>query len=329
MRWTSRPKEGTSAAIPLSGSPILNHRGPNTRYEATNTALDHHDVIHTLDHHDVIHTLDHHDIIHMGRKRSRSQDRSGNSGVSRRTVLGLILAGGAGLAGAQQTGAFSSVTGDRGFNVQTASDKNALVGVETKPVSVESGENAALFTITNQFSDDLMVESVTLAAPAPNGLTIEGLSGTNVPLSPSGQHDVVATVSCDATIENKHVTVNIRASTDSESIELTRRSGDIQCQPAGGQCLTDRYIDRENETIPCVDVTINGKKQSSISLEGVTVTGDVNIVINGGGNADIEIEITDSHIQGDLIIRINGKKKNTEVAVENTTVDGDRRVDGK
>ena len=264
----------------------------------------------------------------MGRKRSRSRDRSGNSGVSRRAVLGLVLAGGAGLAGAQQTGAFSSVTGDRGFDVQTADDEDALVGIKPNNVSVESGEEAALFTITNQFNTELTIDSVYLDPPASNGLTIEGLSGTSMPLPPGEKHDIVGTISCDTDIEDQKVAVTIETETDSESVDLTRNSGNIQCEPAGGQCLTDLEIEKEDETIPCIDVSINGNKDSSISLDSVTVTGDVNIVINGGGNAEIEIEIEESNIEGDLNIEINGNGNGEiEIELENNTVEGNRSVD--
>jgi|GEM_PF-4055810 len=272
----------------------------------------------------------------MGRKRSRSRDRSGNSGVSRRAVLGLVLAGGAGLAGVQQTGAFSSVTGDRGFDVQTAEDGEALLGItrnegekeEKEDIDVESGEEATLFTITNRFNSELTIDSVNLVA-APSDLSIEGLSGTDMPLSPGGKHDITGKISCDSEVSST-VTVKINASTDSESVELTRNSRKIKCQTAGDGCLTDLNIEKEDETIPCIDVSINGNKDSSISLDNVTVTGDVNIVINGGGNAEIEIEIEESNIEGDLNISINGNgNREIEIELKHNTVEGNRSVDGE
>ena len=250
--------------------------------------------------------------------------------MSRRAVLGLVLAGGAGLAGVQQTGAFSSVTGDRGFDVQTAEDGEALLGItrnegekeEKEDIDVESGEEATLFTITNRFNSELTIDSVNLVA-APSDLSIEGLSGTDMPLSPGGKHDITGKISCDSEVSGT-VTVKINASTDSESVELTRNSRKIKCQPAGDECLTDLNIEEVNVTIPCINVRVNGNEDLDIDLDDVTVEGDIDITINGNASEN-DIVIKNSEIEGDLNIIIKGNKK-TNITLQGNTVEGQRNV---
>jgi len=74
----------------------------------------------------------------MSKKRRRSRDGSDGS-VSRRTVVGAALLGGAGLLGLRETGAFSAGTGDRPFSVGTAGDDTAFLG--SRP-AIRSGTNS-------------------------------------------------------------------------------------------------------------------------------------------------------------------------------------------
>ena len=240
----------------------------------------------------------------MGRKRSRSRDRSGNSGVSRRAVLGLVLAGGAGLAGAQQTGAFSSVTGDRGFDVQTASDQNALLGIETYASEGQSGSSVPIFTLSNRFSGQLTIDQVSVISSGSLGITRDDLSLSKWTLGSGEQSDIEATISCGQSTTDD-ITLEIAASTDDESIELTR-SATVTCQQNSDPCAGDprRVIDNTEEDIddPGVVIVIssNSKLSGSVSdarcvilKEDAEVTGEVsaNNNISLGEKAQIKGEV--------------------------------------
>jgi cytoskeletal protein CcmA (bactofilin family) len=183
------------------------------------------------------------------------------------------------------------VTGDRGFDVQTAKDEDALVGVKPNNVSVESGEEATLFTITNQFNSDLRIDSVYLDAPAPNDLAIEGLSGTSMPLFPGEKHEIVGTISCDSDIEDRQVAVTIETETDSESVELTRNTK-ITCSGEADPCAGERMVisNRNNGAIDS-KLTVLLKEEATqkgsvkadgcvILREGAEINGSVRVCGN-------------------------------------------------
>ncbi|MFO7925509.1 MAG: hypothetical protein ACQET5_13430 [Halobacteriota archaeon] len=77
--------------------------------------------------------------------RERTRARTAGGSISRRAALGLVL-GGVGALGFQQTGAYSSTIGERGFEATTADDPNGLVGM------VGNEDPAVTPTVTNNSS---------------------------------------------------------------------------------------------------------------------------------------------------------------------------------
>ena len=201
----------------------------------------------------------------MARKRSR--DRGKSSGVSRRTVLGVLLAGGAGIVGAQETGAFSSVTGDRGFSVGTADDDAALLGIERQDPEGNDGDSVALFTLKNRFDEPLTVDRVTVVSSGALGITRDDLTVPNWTLAPGQESDIEATLSCGSSATDD-VELAVEISTDGESVELVR-STTVSCEADSGACSGPRDVfDR------AVDGDIDSEKTVVIA-EGVKVSGDV------------------------------------------------------
>ena len=270
----------------------------------------------------------------MGRKRSRDRGRS-SGGVSRRALLGILLAGGAGAAGIQETGAFSSVTGDRQFSVQTAEDSDALLGVQPREATGDDGESVSLFTLTNRFDGPLTLDRVSVVSSGGLGIgrgditvSSQAFDSGEQTLDPGEQADIEATLSCGSAVTDG-VTVEISASSPSESIELTR-STTATCETSGGACLTGTDIEREDETIPCIDIGVRGRKTNvSIDLSNVTVTGSVRVEVRGAGNSEIEIDIENTTIRGDLIVDVRGKGgADIEIELEGNAIEGTVEVPG-
>jgi len=195
----------------------------------------------------------------MGRKRNRSRGRSGNSGLSRRAVLGLILAGGAGIAGAQQTGAFSSVTGGRDFDVKTASDQNALLGIRARDPTGSDGEEVPLFTLTNRFTGPLTVtvEDVTVVSSSQLQLSTDDLTHSSLAIASGGTSDVTATLSCESSA-TADVEVDFTASTDNDSVTLSRTTT-VTCEANTDPCAGGpRHV-------------VSEKTKEDIDFDGVVV----------------------------------------------------------
>ena len=197
----------------------------------------------------------------------RSRDRGGSSGVSRRAVLGVLLAGGLGAAGVQGTGAFSSVAGDRSFSVGTASDGNALLGVDTKDPEGDSGESVTLMTLTNRFTDPLTLERVSVVSSGQLSIGRNDLDVSTWSLQPGESAEIDAALSCSSGATDE-VELEIRGSTSEESVELVR-STTVSCSAASGACSGPRDVFDQ-----AVDGDIESEKTVVIS-SGVKVAGDV------------------------------------------------------
>lgn len=241
--------------------------------------------------------------------------------MSRRAVLGLVLAGGAGLAGAQQTGAFSSVTGDRGFDVQTASDQNALLGIRPLDPTGSDGDEVEIFKLTNRFSDVLEVTyDIEVVSSGP--LELDGNSPPNVAISPGGNVNVTDKLSCDTAVTGD-VKINLTASTDNESVQLSRKTT-VTCQPA--TCLSGPKITEHCNEIPCIGIDESGNTDVTVNLIDVTVNGGISVVSKGGGKS--KIHIISSTIEEDVTIDIRGTgKKPANVTIKNTTIKGKLTID--
>ncbi|WP_276258738.1 hypothetical protein [Haloglomus litoreum] len=78
----------------------------------------------------------------------------GKKQVTRRAALGLMAGGG--LLATSETLGFSNVTAGRGVSIETASDANALVGIELRG-PVQKNKQDPMVDITNTLDDDATV----------------------------------------------------------------------------------------------------------------------------------------------------------------------------
>ncbi|GAB7010350.1 hypothetical protein [Halorubrum trueperi] len=259
----------------------------------------------------------------MPRKRQRDRGESGGS-VSRRAALGLLLTGGAAAAGAQGTGAFSAVAGDRSFSVGTAEDANALLGVEAVDPTGDAGDSVTLLTLTNRFSEPLSIERVSVISSDGLGIDRSDLDVSRWTLQPGEESHVGTELACSSNTAGD-VDMRIRAVTTDrdESVELTRTTA-VTCRAVSAACLTAPEIELEEETVPCIDVDLRGGGEVEIEAEDSVVDGDATVTLGGGG--DVEIELDGSDIRGDLRIDIRGGGS-VSLSMADSDIDGEVRID--
>jgi hypothetical protein len=243
--------------------------------------------------------------------------------VSRRAILGVLVVGAGGAAGVQSTGAFSSVTGDRGFSVGTADDENALIGIEPADPDGDAGETVRLFTVTNRFGETLVLDRVGVRSSGSLGISRNDLELDRWTLQPGGTTDIAAELSCSSDTTDD-IEIGIRAATTDrdESVELVR-STTVTCE-AAASCLTNPEIELEEETVPCIDVNLRGGGEAEIEAEESIVNGNATVTLGGGGEVSIGFE--GSRIRGDLRIDIRGGGS-VELSLGDSEIDGVVQID--
>jgi hypothetical protein len=141
------------------------------------------------------------------------KSRGGGGGLSRRAAVALI--GGGGLLGLSSTGAFSQVDGDRPFSVSTASDENALLGINNIPkqIDIPAGSSRELFTLTNQLPNRNLYLTVSSES---NWLNITS-PNENTRLKPSRSVDVDGRVTQQTNSESAGGTADVQITATGKS----------------------------------------------------------------------------------------------------------------
>lgn len=281
----------------------------------------------------------------MAKKRRRSRGDSDGS-VSRRTVVGAALLGGAGLLGLRETGAFSATTGERPFSVGTAADDSAFLAIkpgdpenrDELAVSGTDGETVPVLTLTNNSGSALDTVTVT---STPVGTPSVDLSRIDTPhrIPAGGTGTVTAQLDCSSE-STDDVLLSIVAEGDSGSV-TAERTVSVECQQ---ETCVERITGGEveyglggNDSEECaveirsdddVDVGLIGRARLEAYLD-IEADGEVEVEMDGNSRiegdlritsgSEVEIELEgNSSIGGDLVIEADG-----EVEVE-----GDDRVEG-
>ncbi len=262
----------------------------------------------------------------MARKRTRSRGESGGS-VSRRTVLGAVALGGAGVLGLRETGALSAGTGDRAFSAGTAGDDKAFLGIapgdpdeyDDLAVSGTDGETVPVLTLTNNSGE--VLDSVTVTS-TPSGSPNVELTDIDTPrsIAPGASDTVTATLSCgSAATEDVRLSIQVSGPGGSVTAE---RDVSVECEPR--ICVTEitggevEYELGGNDTEPCT-VEIRSDDEVEVDMFGrATIEGYLDIVADG----EVEVEMTEtSRIEGDLRIESGDE---VEVELEgNSSIGGD------
>lgn len=170
-------------------------------------------------------------------ERSRQRSRGDSDGfLTRRTVIGSLLVGGAGVAGIQGTGAFSSVIGDRGLSVGTTGDETALLGIESKNPSGQDGDVVDLLSLTNHTSTAFTDVTVFMQS---TGNPAVGFTGIDTPLTiePGTTETVQGTLSCERPVSDVAVKLEIAVSGTGVAI-TAMRSVRVSCEVQTGPTIT-------------------------------------------------------------------------------------------
>ena len=122
-----------------------------------------------------------------------------------RKFLSLLIASVAVLSLAFGSGAFTSVSAERGVSVSVVDDENAFVGYATSDRTVSDGDRVTLVTVTNRMPGELTVTNVDISAGSMS------FSNVNQPTMGVGETGAIAgDVSCSAgSSEPVHVTVTV------------------------------------------------------------------------------------------------------------------------
>lgn len=132
--------------------------------------------------------------------------------MSRRAALGLLL-GGVGALGFQQSGAYSSTIGERGFGASTAADPDALLGIVGNDVPTITPK----VTNNSSYTMDLTLESESVEFDIDNGGFAEPVS---FDLSPGADREFSINGDDGEVTITAHLTDN---DTSTGSIELVRQ----------------------------------------------------------------------------------------------------------
>lgn len=142
--------------------------------------------------------------------------------------VGLVLLGAVLLAG--PTFGFSTIAGDRGVNVQSAQDSDALVELDIEDEVSSNSDNELLFTVNNTFETDLTVDTE-LTNDAQDDDDIS-LVDDSVSVNP-GQSEEVAVAIDEPNPDTEEITFTITAETTS-GVVVTLDRGDVTVTNPGG-----------------------------------------------------------------------------------------------
>lgn len=204
--------------------------------------------------------------------------------MTRRSALALI--GGGGIMLAAGTGAYSAVSGDRGFDIGVDEDR-ALVGIETFTQSGEDGERIDLLTLENNFNHDFTVDRVSITNRPPASVEIEEssleypgqLRVTDDPQAISGVLDCQGAATAD-------VEVTVELSSEQAGFSATRTAS-IQCEvptfdPRDCQDIVGAPCDEETSGSTTID---DDKASGSVCVDGdgrtITVDTENNLSMDG------------------------------------------------
>jgi hypothetical protein len=195
------------------------------------------------------------------------------------------------VAGAVSTGAFDAVAGDRLFDVETATDENALLGIDIDERSGRAGETITLLELTNRFDEPLETISVTLDQ---SDQRMIGTIQTPDRLDPGETGAVEADLTCNRNRADD-LTISISASTADESVTATR-SVRVSCVASTPVC------DPRSPT-GCVDTALPGPPRRRTDCSVVLDTGGDDFQENVAGNTTIGGALEVNAAETDLSIK--------------------------
>jgi len=190
--------------------------------------------------------------------------------------VGLVLLGAVLLAG--PTFGFSTIAGDRGVNVQSAQDSDALVELDIEDEVSSNSDNELLFTVNNTFDTDLTVDTE-LTGDAQDDDDIS-LVDDSVSVNP-GQSEEVAVAIDEPNPDTEEITFTITAETTS-GVVVTLDRGDVTVTNPGGGGGGDGGSDGE-------DIWFDFETDTTINQIGVESSIDDADLVFRDGEPEFEV----------------------------------------
>jgi hypothetical protein len=219
------------------------------------------------------------------------------------------------------TGAFSAVNADRQASVGVTNDESALLGITAGGGTINPGDRVTLFTVENQFGEDLSSIDVTVLDSGPfNNVVVQSAPDT---LDTGAAGDITATVA-GAPGTAGTIDVEIVAAGESGSVELTRevfveieRAGPALCTIESDDRIGERSFFAEDAFFDCT-IRIDADNQYEVGGENVTATGGFEL----SARLLKAFEFEGGDVGGATDIAI-GQNANGDVSFETTTFGDD------
>lgn len=174
--------------------------------------------------------------------------RGGSTGtLSPGVAIALLLVVGGGVLMLQGTGAFSTVVGDRPFNLGTADDQSAVLGIAVGSPSGQDGDRVDVLTLTNRLSERFDEVEVVAHPAADPSVSLEHID-TPRSLQPGQSRTVTAVLTCDASVTDVPVELDVSVSGPEGSITATREVR-LTCEvkPDDGDDEHDKDKDKDED----------------------------------------------------------------------------------
>ncbi|MFP8956488.1 hypothetical protein ACLI4Y_07155 [Natrialbaceae archaeon A-CW3] len=146
-----------------------------------------------------------------------------------RKALSLTVAIVAVIALLTASGAYSSITADRGLQVSVVDDDQAYLAIEKNdPGEVKENETVRLFNVTNQFSSKIDVTVDFTEEPdglEPDTVDREGLESGDV---------INVSAKCTDTDQDMMVAFTVSAESESANVETDERKMKLTCTSSDG-----------------------------------------------------------------------------------------------
>lgn len=226
------------------------------------------------------------------------------------------------------TGAYSAISGNRGFDFGVGEDRRAIVGIETFSQTGENGDRVDLLTLKNNFNEDFSVDgiSITNKPPASVEIDAETLDYPSTLNVGDGPQPVSGKLDCSGAAQ-ADVDVHIELSSPEAAFSATR-TATIECEvpvefdPKDCQDIVGAPCDQETFGSTTID---EEKADGSVCVDGeggsITVDTDNNLYMDGfllvenasdltfetGNQFSIDAAVNLYEIAGDITIELGNQ----------------------
>ena len=216
-----------------------------------------------------------------------------------RKALSLALAGIAVMSLAFGTGAFTSVSAERGVSVSVVDDDRAYVGYNSNDVMVTDHEDTDLVTVTNRFASDIEIEDVSVGSS--DSIEESALAVDDGPITPGESASITWDEPDCSVLTQSTVTMTVEVAGAGVWAKIygdtTTREFDVTCAPSEAVRFngvgTVRVDAADRETVTVEYWTTNASANSTAAE-----------VDGPNGPETIDVGVNENLDPGDRVIAI-------------------------